>query len=126
MTITRMVRAALGVAAMLVLAGCMVGPSEQRSVAVRTSGVEGSWIDDNGNRSSFAGGRFQTVAADTGATLSDGSYRYLDTRTVTMEVRSRIRQTTLNVNCAQVTPSQLNCTSSAGNQFVLRRPPGTA
>jgi len=124
MTISRMGRAALGVAATLVLTGCMVGPGEQRSVAVRTSGVEGPWIDENGNRSSFAGGRFQTIAADTGATLSDGSYRYLDNRTVAMEVRSRIRQTTLNVNCAQVTTTQLNCTSSAGNQFVLRRAPG--
>ena len=71
--------------------------------------------------SRFAGGVFETVATDTGNKLADGNYRYADNRTVEITVISLIRQTTTNVNCALANPSQLNCTSSTGQQFVLTR-----
>ena len=116
------IRLLIALAAAALLAGCMSAPMERRQASL-PSGVEGMWVDEQGNRSSFAGGRFETIAADTGAKLSDGSYRYADARTVAIEVRSLIRQSIINVNCALVSPSQLNCTSSTGNRFVLVRAP---
>lgn len=107
-----------------VLAGCVMGPAEQRgpSVAARPAGIEGQWVDERGvGVSTLSGGAFTTVALDTGSRLSEGTYRFIDNRTVTIEVRSLIRNTVSNVNCALATPNQLNCTSSDGNRFVLTR-----
>lgn len=85
-------------------------------------GVEGEWISsDRVAVSRFSGGVFTTSAVDTGNKLADGSYALSDPRTVQITVVSRIRNTTTNVTCGLVTPSQLNCTSSSGQQFVLTR-----
>ena len=60
-------------------------------------------------------------ATDTGNKLAEGSYSYTDQSNVSISVTSLIRQTTTQVNCAMVTQTQLNCTSSAGSQFSLVR-----
>nr|MBA3447498.1 hypothetical protein [Pseudaminobacter sp.] len=55
--------------------------------------------------------------------LADGSYQMVDARTVSISVKSLIRQTTTSVNCSMAATNQLNCTSSTGQQFVLTRRP---
>ena len=111
------------IAAVAALAGCqMAETSRPARVAVQTAGVDGDWISTDGVAvSRFTGGRFETVATDTGNKLAEGTYRFADARTVEISLRSLIRQTTSNVNCAVATPAQLNCTSSDGNRFVLVR-----
>lgn len=109
-------------AALAALAGCQMVSSRPAPIAVQTAGVDGDWMSTDGVAiSRFIGGRFETIATDTGNKLAEGSYQYSDARTVAITVRSLIRQTTTNVNCAVATPTQLNCTSSDGNQFVLVR-----
>ena len=105
------------------LSGCMTG-GPAGGPAARASGVEGEWLSTDGVAvSRFSGGVFQTTALDTGNKLADGSYQMVDDRTVAITVRSVIRQTTSNVNCALVAANQLNCTQSTDQQFVLTRRP---
>lgn len=108
------------------LAGCVAsgpagGPMGGPAASAQR-GVEGEWLSTDGVAvSRFSGGAFETVALDTGNKLADGSYQMSDARNVSITVKSLIRQTTTNVNCSQVAPTQLNCTSSNGQQFVLTR-----
>lgn len=112
-------------AALAALAGCQMVSSRPAPIAIQTSGVDGDWISTDGVAiSRFVGGQFETIATDTGNKLAEGTYHYSDARTVAISLRSLIRQTTSNVNCAIATPTQLNCTSSDGNQFVLVRRTG--
>jgi hypothetical protein len=106
------------------VSGCMSGGAGPNGSG---SGIEGDWVSNDGVAvSRFAGGVFTTTALDTGNKLADGSYR-ISGNTVEITVVSLIRQTTTKVNCGQVAPNQLNCTSSTGQQFVLtRRGTGTA
>ena len=114
----------IALAALAALAGCQtqgMGPGAGPVVAT-PSGVEGDWLSTDGVAlSRFTGGTFETLATDTNNKLSQGTYRYTDNRTVAIDVTSIIRQTQSTVNCALVTPQQLNCTSSSGQQFVLVR-----
>ena len=105
------------------LAGCMSsgagGPPPMRATP---TGVEGAWIDAQGTGlSTFSGGVFQTVATDTGQKLSDGSYVMTGPNAVEINGTSLIRQSPVSFNCLLISTSQLNCTSSGGQQFVLTR-----
>jgi hypothetical protein len=85
------------------------------------SGVEGEWMSSDGIATSrFSGGAFSTTANDTGKTLAQGSYIVSGT-TVQINGTSVIRQSPIAFNCLLVNPRQLNCTSSAGQQFSLVR-----
>jgi hypothetical protein len=106
------------------LAACVSGGPSSGPIgtAPTPTGVEGNWISTDGVAvSRFSGGVFTTNALDTGNKLADGSYRMAGPNAVEITVVSLIRNTTTNVNCALVTQSQLNCTSSSGQQFVLTR-----
>jgi hypothetical protein len=83
--------------------------------------IEGEWVDPNGIVSSFRSGRFETRTTDTNSLLADGSYRQVNDRLVEIAMTSRVRGTSSTVNCAVVSPSQLNCTSDSGSQFSLAR-----
>lgn len=115
--------------ALLALAACQSGggrPLGSGPVAAAPTGVEGSWISTDGVAiSNFRSGRFETLASDTGNRLAEGPYSHVDQNTVQIQVTSIIRQTTTTVNCAMVSTQQLNCTSSAGQQFSLMRRAGT-
>lgn len=108
----------------LVLAACEttgpVGGNSQSSVG-RPGGIEGNWSDPNGIVSSFNGGNFQTRTTDTNERLAEGSYRYQSPQLVEIDMRSIVRGTSSKVNCALVSPNQLNCTSSTGARFSLTR-----
>ena len=105
------------------LAACATsGPDEPPMAAATPKGVEGSWIDAKGTGlSTFAGGAFTTVATDTGQKLADGSYTMTGATSVQINGTSLIRQTPVSFNCLMISTSQLNCTSSAGQNFVLTR-----
>lgn len=106
---------------LLIVAGCASGgpsPDLGRS----QSGVEGQWTDADGVAvSNFSGGQFVSIATDTGNRLSEGTYRYRDNQNIEISMISLIRQRHNLVNCAMVTPSQLNCTNDQGQNFILRR-----
>lgn len=118
-------RKVAAIATVLALAGCQgMGSQSRQPSRPAPSGVEGEWISTDGVAiSRFSAGAFETLATDTGNKLADGSYRHLDQNTVTITVRSLIRQTTTQVNCALVSTTQLNCTGSGGQQFSLMRRP---
>lgn len=125
MNTLRLVAAATALAA---LAGCTFdgprygGGYGSGPVARAPSGVEGDWVGTDGVAiSRFTGGRFETIATDTGNKLAEGNYFQRDARTIDINLTSLIRQTTSSVTCGIVNPRQMNCTSSTGSQFVLVR-----
>ncbi|APG85828.1 outer membrane lipoprotein Omp10 [Sinorhizobium americanum] len=104
------------------LASCQSSPREIRQAPqVRASGVEGAWVDPNGIISTFAGGTFSTRTTDTNQLLASGTYVNVSPTLVEINMTSLVRNTQSRVNCALVTPAQLNCTTDAGAQFSLAR-----
>lgn len=103
------------------LAACQSVSYNPRPLPVQPQGIEGQWTDPNGIVSSFSAGRFETRTTDTNSLLAEGTYRQVSNQVVEIELTSLLRQTTSRVNCAMVTQSQLNCTSSTGAQFTLVR-----
>jgi hypothetical protein len=109
------------VATAAVLAGCISG-GPGGGLGRGPSGIEGAWIDAQGTGlSTFSGGVFQTVATDTGQRLADGSYQMTGRDAVQINGTSLIRQSPIAFNCLLASPNQLNCTSSAGQNFTLTR-----
>ena len=105
-----------------VLAGCQSASYNPAPMAPpQPQGVEGQWVDPNGIVSSFSAGRFETRTTDTNSLLAQGSYTQTNPQLVEIELTSLLRNSTSRVNCALVTQSQLNCTSSTGAQFTLAR-----
>ena len=123
MTIARKALSAGAVAALsIILAGCLGGGSGGGPSRPSQTGVEGTWIDAQGTGlSTISGGVFTTVATDTGQKLAEGSYALTNPTSVQISGTSLIRQAPISFNCLLVSSSQLNCTSSAGTQFVLTR-----
>jgi hypothetical protein len=123
MTFARTVfSAGTAIAASMILAGCMTGGGGGGSARPVQTGVEGTWIDAQGTGlSTIAGGIFTTVATDTGQKLAEGSYMQTTQTSVQITGTSLIRQAPISFNCLLVSSSQLNCTSSGGQQFVLTR-----
>ncbi|MEQ1944737.1 hypothetical protein ABMA32_20150 [Mesorhizobium sp. VNQ89] len=125
MTIARKRLSAGAVATLsVILAGCVGGGGGGGGAAVRPAptGVEGTWIDAQGTGlSTISGGMFSTVATDTGQKLAEGSYILTNPTSVQITGTSLIRQSPISFNCLLVSGNQLNCTSSAGQQFVLTR-----
>lgn len=121
--------AAAGLAA--VLAGCQaMGPPPMRSPAspppmAQTMNIDGEWLSTDGVATSrFFGGRFETYANDTGNTISEGSYDRRGENVYQVNGQSLLRQAPISFNCLMITPTQLNCTAAAGNQFSLVRRQG--
>jgi hypothetical protein len=117
----KLLSAGIAAAAAVTLAACTTtGPGEPTTITPK--GVEGSWIDAQGTGlSTFSGGSFKTVATDTGQKLADGSYTMTGGTSVEIHGTSLIRQTPISFNCLMISTSQLNCTSSSGQNFVLTR-----
>ena len=109
----------------LILAGCMGDRAPSGGgpvVRAPSNAVEGSWIDAQGTGlSTFSSGVFTTVATDTGQKLAEGSYALNGATNVRINGTSLIRQQPISFNCLLVSTTQLNCTSSANQQFVLSR-----
>ena len=93
---------------------------QPRAVPTATS-IDGFWLDPNGIQSRFSAGTFETRSTDTNTLLATGTYLRLSPHLVQIDVRSLLRNSNSRVNCAIVSPVQLNCTSNTGEQFTLRR-----
>ena len=120
MTIARKILSAGALATML--AACTTGGSEGPSIGSQPRGVEGSWLNAEGKAvSTLSGGVFTTVSAETGEKFADGSYTKTGATSVEINGTSLIRQQPIAFNCLLVSINQLNCTSSAGQNFVLTR-----
>ena len=83
--------------------------------------VDGAWVDPNGIVSTFQAGTFTTRTTDSNQILASGTYTLQGDRLVEINMTSLVRNTQSKVNCAMVTPNQLNCTSDTGAQFSLAR-----
>lgn len=110
--------------AAVALASCQSSPREVRplpTTQVQPLGVEGSWVDPNGIVSTFTAGTFTTRTTDTNQVLASGNYINLSPKLVEINMTSHVRKTQSKVNCAMVTPAQLNCTTDTAAQFSLVR-----
>jgi hypothetical protein len=105
------------------LTACQTGGSYYRPLPAqpRVQTIEGTWADSNGLVSTFQGGSFATRTTDTNQLLASGTYAQINDKLIEINLTSMVRNTTSKVNCALVTPSQLNCTSESGGQFSLTR-----
>ncbi len=120
---TRMkIRSLVAVTAMsLALSSCYSSPPRQLPAVQQGPSIEGAWVDPNGIASTFQGGTFTTRTTDTNQILASGNYTLVNDRLVEINMTSLVRNTQQKVNCALVTPTQLNCTSDSGAQFSLAR-----
>ncbi|MDO1581988.1 outer membrane lipoprotein Omp10 [Rhizobium oryzicola] len=110
------------IAASAMLTACVSSPSPRPlPPPVQPQGVEGTWADPNGILSTFQAGQFNTRSTDNNALLATGTYVNTSPTLVEISMTSILRQKQSKVNCALVTPAQLNCTSDAGSQFTLTR-----
>jgi hypothetical protein len=107
----------------IALTACQTGGSYYRPLPPqpRVQTIEGTWADSNGLISTFQGGSFATRTTDTNQLLASGTYAQINDKLIEINLTSMVRNTTSKVNCALVTPSQLNCTSESGGQFSLTR-----
>jgi hypothetical protein len=120
MTIARISAFTGVIAALAALAACQTaGPGGGGGPA--PSGVDGQWLSADGvATSTFSAGTFTTTANDTGNKLAEGTY-VVSGASVSISGTSVIRQTPIAFNCLLASPKQMNCTSSAGQQFSLIR-----
>jgi hypothetical protein len=115
-------KASLVLIAAASLTACVSSPPPDRlPPPTQPQGVEGSWVDPNGIVSQFQGGTFTTRSSDSNTLLASGSYVSLSPTLVEINMTSLVRKTQSRVNCALVTPTQLNCTQDSGAQFSLAR-----
>jgi hypothetical protein len=109
----------------LALSSCMMGGPQPRQVsyspAPQPMGVDGAWVDPNGIVSTFQAGSFATRSTDSNALLASGTYINQSPTLVEINMTSLVRKTQSRVNCALVSPDQLNCTTDTGANFSLRR-----
>lgn len=111
----------LALGATAVLSGCMSTSPRPLPPIEQPATVEGQWIDPNGIVSSFENGTFTTRTTDTNQLLASGTYTHTSGKLVQINMTSLVRNTQSKVNCALVTPNQLNCTTEQGQQFSLAR-----
>ncbi len=123
MTIARKILSASAMGALAtMIAACTTGGSDGPPIVSQPRGVEGSWLNAEGNAvSTLNGGKFSTVSAQTGEKFADGSYVKNGATSVEINGTSLIRQQAIAFNCLLVSINQLNCTSASGQNFVLTR-----
>jgi|SRR5690606_6209943 len=115
-------KASLALIAVATLTACVSSAPQRRlPPPAQQQGVEGNWTDPNGIVSTFQGGTFSTRSTDSNTLLASGTYANLSPTLVEINMTSLVRNTQSRVNCALVTPSQLNCTQDSGAQFSLFR-----
>ena len=104
------------------LAACTTSGPNEPPMAAAPKGVEGSWIDGTGKAlSTFNGGKYKTVSAETGEPFAEGTYSMTGATSLEITGTSLIRHTQINTNCLMVSINQLNCTDTAGKNFVFTR-----
>lgn len=118
----KIVSMSVAAAALAGLAACTTSGPNEPPMATAPKGVEGSWIDGTGKAlSTFNGGKYKTVSAETGEPFAEGTYTMTGATSLEITGTSLIRHTQINTNCLMVSINQLNCTDSAGKNFVFTR-----
>jgi hypothetical protein len=84
--------------------------------------IDGSWTDPNGLISTFQAGSFNTRTTDTNQLLASGTYVKLSGNNLyEISMTSHVQNKQSKVNCAMISPNQVNCTADSGAQFTLMR-----
>ena len=84
--------------------------------------IDGTWTDPNGLISTFQAGSFNTRTTDTNQLLASGTYIKLPGNNLyEISMVSHVQNKQSKVNCAMISPAQLNCTADSGAQFTLAR-----
>jgi hypothetical protein len=84
--------------------------------------IEGTWTDPNGLISTFQAGNFNTRTTDTNQLLASGTYiKGQGNNLYEISMVSHVQNKQSKVNCAMISPRQLNCTADSGAQFSLAR-----
>ena len=113
-------RSLIVVLAMLGLTACQT--QQSYTPVAQASSFEGQWVDQNGILSTFNNGKFQTKTTDgTNTLLAIGNYKQVTPTLAEIELKSLVRRTVTQVNCALATQNRMNCTTSSGAQFALLR-----
>jgi hypothetical protein len=117
---------ALFAAAML--ASCSTDSERQLPPTTTAStSIEGTWTDPNGLISTFQAGNFNTRTTDTNQLLASGTYiKGAGANLYEISMVSHVQNKQSKVNCAMISPQQLNCTADSGAQFSLVRKSTTA
>ncbi len=116
-----LIRTLGGAALVLALAGCQTEMGGGPRMA-RQTGVEGQWMGTDGVAvSTLQGGRFSSRSVETGETLTEGSYKHRDARTIDLSFYSLKSQRNTNATCLLAGSNQMNCTLATGTNFVLTR-----
>jgi hypothetical protein len=88
--------------------------------------IEGTWTDPNGLMSTFQAGNFNTRTTDTNQLLASGTYiKGAGANLYQINMVSHVQNKQSKVNCAMISPQQLNCTADSGAQFSLNRKSNT-
>jgi hypothetical protein len=112
----------LGLLALSLLASCQTyqSPPINQKKPIAVSAIDGNWIDTRGiNSAHFSNGTFTSIDTNTGKPLARGSYTFKDSQAIDLNFTSLVRNATVNAACLLVTPSQVNCTTATGAQFIL-------
>jgi hypothetical protein len=123
---TRVVKNQLSILACLsalTLTGCQSfgGGGTPVAVAPPASRIVGDWTDADGKSvSTFGQGKFSTVVLETGEKVTEGTYVEKGPEMVEFTYFSRRSQQQVTSSC-NVLDSQLNCTSSTGEKFIMLR-----
>jgi hypothetical protein len=118
--------AILALAATAALSSCQSDSTSRPAPAAPTpTSIEGTWTDPNGLISTFSAGAFNTRTTDTNQLLASGTYVNVSGNLYEISLVSHVQNKQSKVNCALVSPSQLNCTADSSAQFVLTRKSST-
>jgi len=106
------------------LASCTTDSSDRQAPTAPTAPttIEGNWTGPNGLVSTFQAGNFNTRTTDTNQLLASGTYVKLPGNNLyAINMVSHVQNKQSKVNCAMISPQQLNCTADSGAQFSLTR-----
>ena len=111
------------VLAAIAVSSCVSNSPAPRSMPSMTQrpAVDGRWIDRNGIVSTFQNGSFSTRSTDSNTLLASGTYVSISPTLYEINMTSLVRNTQSRVNCALISPGQLNCTTDSNSQFTLTR-----
>jgi hypothetical protein len=104
------------------LASCSTSSDRPLPTQPAAVSIDGAWTDPNGLISTFQAGSFNTRTTDTNQLLASGTYVKLPGNNLyEISMTSHVQNKQSKVNCAMISPSQVNCTADSGAQFTLMR-----
>ncbi len=97
-----------------------IAPAPQ--VTVNTSGIDGKWNHTKGIFvANFNGGKFRSIATDTGKPVAIGQYKQVDSQNVQLEWYGGASQSVRKANCNLVSPDYMRCMQTNGSSFEMQK-----